>query len=126
MINCIFRHVVGFFVVTGMLVACAPQPASSPTPSLTAPASPTAVSSTATPEDNDNKVDIGGRSLYYNCVGQGTSTVILETGWTGPGSQWLRVMNEARLFSRLCSYDRAGLGQSDPAPAPRTSMDNER
>lgn len=123
MTNRIFGHVVGFFAVIGMLVACAPQSASSPMPTLTAPASPKPVLPTETPDESTNKVDIGGRSLYYNCLGEGTPTVILETGWAGPGSQWLRVMNEARLFSRLCSYDRAALGQSDPAPAPRTSAD---
>lgn len=113
----------GFLVVTGILIACTTQMESSPIPSLTSPIPAAAESLTPTPDEIAGKFDIGGRSLYLRCVGAGTPTVILETGWTGPGYHWSDVMNQARQITRLCAYDRAGLGQSDPAPPPRTSRD---
>lgn len=70
--------------------------------------------------------DIGGRSLYLECVGQGSPTVILEAGMTGDLRTWIPVQTEIAKTTRVCSYDRAGIkhgGQdprgSDPAPIPR-------
>jgi pimeloyl-ACP methyl ester carboxylesterase len=66
-------------------------------------------------------VDIGGRTLNLYCSGQGTPTVILETGGNSPG--YSLVMQQAKMasFTRVCWYDRAGVGWSDPPPSPRTS-----
>ena len=36
---------------------------------------------------------------------------------------WARVQPALAQFTTVCSYDRAGLGQSDPAPHPRTVRD---
>jgi pimeloyl-ACP methyl ester carboxylesterase len=80
---------------------------------------------TASPEPNA-KIDIGGRGLYYMCTGTGLPTVIVETGLgiSGIGdSSWWRVTPEIAETNRICFYDRAGLGLSDPAPTPRTSRE---
>lgn len=66
-------------------------------------------------------VDIGGRSLNLYCSGQGTPTVILETGGNSPGYEWLVQQSKMAVFTRACWYDRAGVGWSDPPPSPRTS-----
>ena len=73
------------------------------------------------------KVDIGdGRGLFINCVGEGSPTVIIETGLGDPGLTWGQVVPRIAGFTRVCRYARAGLGGSDPPPEsdePRTVID---
>lgn len=67
-------------------------------------------------------VDIGGsRTLNLDCSGEGTPTVILETGGNSPGYSLLVQQSKMALFTRTCWYDRAGVGWSDPPTSPRTS-----
>lgn len=66
-------------------------------------------------------VDIGGYRLHLNCSGEGTPTVILDSGAGGNSLSWNFVQPEIAKFTRVCTYDRAGLGWSDPGPLPRTS-----
>ena len=66
-------------------------------------------------------VGIGGRTLNLYCSGQGTPTVILETGGNSPGYEWLVLQAKMAGFTRACWYDRAGVGWSDPPSSPRTS-----
>jgi len=66
-------------------------------------------------------IDVGGRSLNLYCSGQGTPTVILETGGNSPGYEWLLLQSKMAVFTRTCWYDRAGVGWSDPPSSPRTS-----
>jgi pimeloyl-ACP methyl ester carboxylesterase len=66
-------------------------------------------------------VDIGGRTLNLYCSGQGTPTVILETGGNSPGYEWVMLQSKMASFTRACWYDRAGVGWSDPPSSPRTS-----
>lgn len=67
-------------------------------------------------------VDVGGRRIMLNCTGTGTPTVILEAGWGDVSIEWRTVQLEIAKFARVCSYDRAGYGGSDPGPMPRTSL----
>lgn len=65
----------------------------------------------------------GGRRLHINCSGmnfEGSPTVVLESGAGNDASVWNRVQPEVAKFTRVCSYDRAGLGGSDPVPELRT------
>jgi pimeloyl-ACP methyl ester carboxylesterase len=66
-------------------------------------------------------VDVGGYRLKLNCAGAGNPTVILESGLGDVSIEWQPVQTEIAKFSRVCSYDRAGYGGSDPGPLPRTS-----
>jgi pimeloyl-ACP methyl ester carboxylesterase len=66
-------------------------------------------------------VDVGGHKLHIWCTGSGEPTVILETGLGGSGLGWSLVQPEVAKFTRVCSYDRAGTGYSDPGPSPRTA-----
>lgn len=59
-------------------------------------------------------VDVGDRSLYLDCRGRGTPTVIFEAGMGGDSSGWGAVFPEAAAVSRACVYDRANRGRSDP------------
>ena len=66
-------------------------------------------------------VDLGGRTLNLYCSGEGTPTVILETGGNGAGYEWMPVQIKLASVTRTCWYDRAGVGWSDPPHSPRTS-----
>lgn len=66
-------------------------------------------------------VDVGGRALHVYCTGAGEPTVILDAGLGGNSLEWVQVQGRVSDFTRVCSYDRAGYGWSDPGPLPRTS-----
>jgi pimeloyl-ACP methyl ester carboxylesterase len=66
-------------------------------------------------------VDVGGHRLHLWCTGAGTPAVILEAGLGGSSADWGFVQPEVARFTRVCSYDRAGMGYSDPGPSPRTA-----
>ena len=66
-------------------------------------------------------VDIGGYRLHLWCTGDGAPAVILDTGLGGSSADWGFVQPEVARFTRVCSYDRAGMGYSDPGPSPRTA-----
>jgi pimeloyl-ACP methyl ester carboxylesterase len=114
-------------------------------PALRASASPVATG------DFSGLVDIGGRSLYLECRGQGSPTVILEAGAYGRADVWSRdnlrpagertmVLPGVAAFTRVCAYDRPGTigevnpdldpagppflpSRSDPVPQPRTAQE---
>ena len=66
-------------------------------------------------------VDVGGYKLHINCTGQGNPTVILEAGQGDYSLIWAYVQPEIAKTNRVCSYDRAGYGWSEPSPYPRTA-----
>ena len=69
-------------------------------------------------------VDLGGYRLHILCQGAavaGQPTVVLESGNAEPCLTWASVQPVVAKFARVCSYDRAGLGWSDPSPVPRTA-----
>lgn len=65
-------------------------------------------------------VNVGGYNLNINCAGKGSPTVVLVSGLGIPASGWRPVQPGIANFTRVCSYDRAGYGWSDPGPMPRT------
>lgn len=60
------------------------------------------------------RIDIGGRSLYLDCRGEGQPTVVLEAGSGADSSTWSAVMGALSATTRTCAYDRAGRARSDP------------
>src|SRR5919107_1557458 len=64
-------------------------------------------------------VDVGTHSLHINCVGRGSPTVILEAANLGMSAHWVRVHQQLAKTTRVCAYDRAGLGWSEAGPEPR-------
>src|SRR5215218_6234715 len=64
-------------------------------------------------------VDVKGHSLHINCVGQGSPTVVLDAGMGMFSAHWVRVQREVSATTRVCSYDRAGMGWSEMGPDPR-------
>ena len=65
-------------------------------------------------------VDIGGRKLYLNCSGKGSPTVVLVAGGDAFSIDWALVQPKLAESTRVCSWDRAGLGWSDAGPADET------
>ncbi len=72
--------------------------------------------------ENGRLVNVGGYRLMLNCRGEGSPRVILEAGWGDVSIEWRAVQPEIAKFARVCSYDRAGYGGSDPGRMPRTSL----
>lgn len=72
--------------------------------------------------DFEGLVDVGGYRLFLRCTGEGSPTVILDAGLAVSSATWAQVQPEVAKFTRVCSYDRANLGRSDPGPSPRTSQ----
>jgi pimeloyl-ACP methyl ester carboxylesterase len=65
-------------------------------------------------------VDVGGHRLHLHCVGQGSPTVVLDAGLGAFSLDWGAVQPEIATKTRVCAYDRAGLGWSEPGPRPRS------
>jgi pimeloyl-ACP methyl ester carboxylesterase len=58
-------------------------------------------------------VDVGGgRSVYLDCRGQGSPTVILEAGLGVGADSWGPVLEEIAGMARVCAWDRPGTGRS--------------
>jgi pimeloyl-ACP methyl ester carboxylesterase len=68
-------------------------------------------------------VDLGGWRLHLYCTGPTDPvrpTVVLEADAGEFSVDWSLVQPEVARFARVCSYDRAGQGWSEPGPVPRT------
>ena len=106
---------------------------------------PSLISAVATSEDFAGLIDVGGRSLYLECRGTGSPTVILEAGFRTRADVWSEdliqpdaprtmVFPGVAAFTRVCAYDRPGTAtvtdsallpsRSDPVPMPRTAQDS--
>jgi pimeloyl-ACP methyl ester carboxylesterase len=66
-------------------------------------------------------VDVGGYRLHLSCAGAGGPTVVMDAGANDFSLFWARVQPAVSQFARVCVYDRAGLGWSEPSPGARTS-----
>jgi len=67
-------------------------------------------------------VDEDGYKTHLYCIGDGSPTVILAAGLDDFSIVWSLVQPEIAKTTRVCSYDRAGLGWSEASPTPRTSQ----
>ena len=97
-----------------------------------------ATPATAAPFSGEVEID-GDRSLYVECKGHGSPTVVLEAGLRSRGDYWsvkleqsqpVTVFDEIAKLTRVCEYDRPGttlgtdeFSRSDPVPQPRTAAD---
>jgi len=99
-------HRYKFHCRTGRLTRVKPKPAPEP------PA----------PQLPGKYVDVGGYKLYIHCIGSGSPTVVFEGG-SGTAEETRPAPGSAAIHAavadgtRVCAYDRAGLGASDKRPA---------
>ena len=63
-------------------------------------------------------VDIGGHQLHIYCTGTGSPTVVLEAPAAGMSAVWGWVQPAVAAITRVCGYDRAGLGWSEAGDQP--------
>jgi pimeloyl-ACP methyl ester carboxylesterase len=64
-------------------------------------------------------LDVGGYRLHINCTGTGSPTVIIEAGAGDWSTSWGFVQQAVAKTTRVCTYDRAGMGWSEAGPLPR-------
>src|SRR5215216_2721590 len=64
-------------------------------------------------------VNVNGHLMHINCMGEGGPTVILEAANLGMSAHWVRVQQQLAKTTRVCAYDRAGMGWSEPSPESR-------
>jgi pimeloyl-ACP methyl ester carboxylesterase len=68
-----------------------------------------------------------GRKLAIVCWGKGSPTVVLDAGSDDAGIARFRsspMVEALAARTRVCTYDRAGLGMSDPAPDQKRNLDD--
>ncbi|MEO7571927.1 MAG: alpha/beta hydrolase, partial [Acidimicrobiales bacterium] len=63
------------------------------------------------------EVDVGGYRLNIECEGDGSPTVVFEAGAGGDRSAFAVQRSALREVTRVCAYDRAGIGASDARPS---------
>ncbi len=68
-------------------------------------------------------VDVGGYRLHLNCSGSVSPTVVIDTGWGDSSAGWGWVQPEVAKTTRICTYDRAGMGWSEVSSQPRTARE---
>ena len=66
-------------------------------------------------------IEVGGYRMHIDCTGQGDPVVVLDAGLGDSYVSWRKVQPHVAQVTRVCSYDRAGLGYSESSPRPRTS-----
>ena len=66
--------------------------------------------------------DVGGHRLHISCLGEGSPTVVFESGLANMSADWARVQARVASTTRACAYDRAGIAWSESGPEPRDSL----
>jgi pimeloyl-ACP methyl ester carboxylesterase len=94
------------------------EPASTPTIAVTPTILP---SSTIEATPAPQLIEVQGRKLSIQCLGSRSPAVILESGLGVYSGTWYKVVPEVAKFTKVCVYDRYGLGLSEHPLTPRTS-----
>jgi len=69
-----------------------------------------------------NFYSVYGYRMHLYCTGAGSPTVVLESGLGSGWIRWQQVQPELAKITRVCSYDRVGLGSSDPRSGPSNAI----
>ena len=64
----------------------------------------------------NGKFDAGGLKLHLQCYGSNSPSIIVQSAFNGYGSEghWDTVIKAISAKNRICLYDRANMGKSDP------------
>ena len=65
-------------------------------------------------------VDIGTHKLNYISMGSGSPSVVIDVGFGESYNSWMTIAETISAMTRVVMFDRAGYGQSEPGPFPRT------
>jgi pimeloyl-ACP methyl ester carboxylesterase len=61
---------------------------------------------------------VDGYKMHLYCTGEGSPTIVLDAGLGNDSLIWTNVQPTLSKTTRVCSYDRAGFGWSDPQSGP--------
>jgi pimeloyl-ACP methyl ester carboxylesterase len=61
---------------------------------------------------------VDGRPMHIHCQGSGSPTILIEQGIGGPSIDWNQINEQMARITRVCDYDRAGMGYSAPSYKP--------
>jgi pimeloyl-ACP methyl ester carboxylesterase len=64
-------------------------------------------------------IGVGGYKLHIDCVGRGSPTVVLDAALGATSASWIWMQREVSGITRVCAYDRAGMGWSERGSEPR-------
>ncbi len=64
-------------------------------------------------------IGVNGHRMHLRCVGSGAPTVVIDAGNASFSLEWTPIQAALGTRTRVCTYDRAGYGWSEPGPAPR-------
>lgn len=62
---------------------------------------------------------VEGRKMHLYCAGSGSPPIVVETGVGSTSLGWYLVQEKLSALTRICTYDRAGLGWSEPREGPQ-------
>jgi pimeloyl-ACP methyl ester carboxylesterase len=65
------------------------------------------------------RIDVGGHRLHLSCTGSGSPTVVLQPGGGDFSSAMAWIAPAVSAHTRVCVYDRAARGWSEPAQSPQ-------
>ena len=66
-------------------------------------------------------VNIGFQTMYIDCLGENRPTVLIDVGIAASSASWYKIAKTLSENVRVCLYDRAGYGWSDPGRGERTT-----
>src|SRR5437868_3738273 len=69
-----------------------------------------------------NIYSVDGYAMHLYCTGTGAPTVVVEAGLGNDFIEWQLVQPEVAKFTRICTYDRAGIGWSEGRPEPHDAV----
>jgi pimeloyl-ACP methyl ester carboxylesterase len=67
-------------------------------------------------------LDVAGHAMHLACTGTGSPTVVMDAGLGGWSMDWSDVQPSVARSTRVCTYDRPGMGWSSPRPEPRDAQ----
>jgi pimeloyl-ACP methyl ester carboxylesterase len=108
-------------VIAVLLVGCGGSDSDpQPTSTATSAGVPTPATTRAAQPVGERMIDVGGHKLAIRCQGQAAPTVVYEAGAFPTTDEFAdEIMDDVARDHRVCSYDRAGVGKSEPGPNPR-------
>ncbi|MEM7016274.1 MAG: alpha/beta hydrolase, partial [Pseudomonadota bacterium] len=66
---------------------------------------------------------VDGSLMHIECQGEGDPTVVVEQGLGSQSVAWYDIHQQVASTTRICAYDRPGLGYSEPLPQPIRSTE---
>jgi pimeloyl-ACP methyl ester carboxylesterase len=65
---------------------------------------------------------VNGHQMHLVCQGEGDPTVILQAGGAADSIWWYWVQHQLAEHTRVCAFDRPGMGWSEPTTEPRDAL----